>query len=92
MIEDDATTGPYVVSGLREEGHTADLVTDGRAGLLQATAADYDVLVIDRMLPGLDGLSLIKTLRGAGVRTPAIMLTALSGVDDRIDGLEAGGG
>ncbi len=90
VIEDDATTGPYVQAGLREEGHTADLVTGGREGLLQATASDYDVLIIDRMLPGLDGLSLIKTLRGAGVRTPAIMLTALSGVNDRIEGLEAG--
>ncbi|MCF6429898.1 MULTISPECIES: winged helix-turn-helix domain-containing protein [unclassified Leisingera] len=90
VMEDDTTTGPYVATGLREEGHSVDLVTDGREGLLQANAADYDVLIIDRMLPGLDGLSLIKTLRGAGLRTPAIMLTALSGVNDRIDGLEAG--
>ncbi len=90
VMEDDTTTGPYVATGLREEGHSVDLVTDGREGLLQANAADYDVLIIDRMLPSLDGLSLIKTLRGAGVRTPAIMLTALSGVNDRIDGLEAG--
>ncbi|MBQ4824294.1 response regulator transcription factor [Leisingera sp. HS039] len=90
VMEDDTTTGPYVATGLREEGHSVDLVTDGREGMLQANAADYDVLIIDRMLPGLDGLSLIKTLRGAGLRTPAIMLTALSGVNDRIDGLEAG--
>ncbi|MEP1331048.1 response regulator transcription factor [Pseudophaeobacter sp.] len=90
VIEDDKTTGPFVAKGLRQEGHTVDLVANGRDGLLQATTADYDILVLDRMLPGLDGLSLIKTLRGAGQRTPAIMLTALSGVEDRIEGLEAG--
>lgn len=90
VIEDDKTTGPYVAKGLREEGHTVDLVTSGRAGLVQATTTKYDILVLDRMLPELDGLTLIKTLRGAGQRTPAIMLTALSGVEDRIEGLEAG--
>lgn len=90
VVEDDKTTGPYVAAGLREEGHTVDLLTNGREGLVQAAAADYDVLVLDRMLPDLDGLSLIKTLRGAGNRTPAIMLTAVSGVNDRIEGLEAG--
>lgn len=90
VLEDDKTTGPYVAKGLREEGHTVDLVANGREGLLQATTCEYDILVLDRMLPDLDGLSLIKTLRGAGNRTPAIMLTALSGVEDRIDGLDAG--
>ncbi|EBA15343.1 two-component response regulator [Roseobacter sp. SK209-2-6] len=90
VVEDDKTTGPYVAAGLREEGHTVDLLANGREGLVQAAAADYDVLVLDRMLPDLDGLSLIKTLRGAGNRTPAIMLTAVSGVNDRIEGLEAG--
>ncbi len=90
VIEDDRTTGPYVASGLRQEGYTVDLVGNGREGLLQATTTEYDILVLDRMLPGLDGLTVIKTLRGAGNKTPAIMLTALSGVDDRIEGLEAG--
>ncbi|MFC3119636.1 winged helix-turn-helix domain-containing protein [Jhaorihella thermophila] len=91
VIEDDATTGSYVAEGLREEGHVVDLVENGRDGLIQATAGDYDVLVVDRMLPGLDGLALIKTLRGAGVMTPALFLTSLGGVDDRIEGLNAGG-
>ncbi|MBL4768177.1 MAG: response regulator transcription factor [Rhodobacteraceae bacterium] len=90
VVEDDKTTGPYIASGLREEGHTVDLVEDGKDGLIQATTADYDVLVIDRMLPGLDGLTLLKTLRGAKNKTPALMLTALSGVSDRIEGLDAG--
>lgn len=90
VVEDDKTTGPYIASGLREEGHIVDLVDDGKDGLIQATTADYDVLVIDRMLPGLDGLTLLKTLRGAKNKTPALMLTALSGVGDRIEGLDAG--
>lgn len=90
VVEDDKTTGPYIASGLREEGHTVDLVADGKDGLIQATTSDYDVLVIDRMLPGLDGLTLLKTLRGAKNKTPALMLTALSGVGDRIEGLQAG--
>lgn len=90
VIEDDKTTGPYVAKGLREEGHSVDLIANGRDGLVQATTMEYDVLILDRMLPGLDGLTLIKTLRAAGERTPAIMLTALSGVEDRIEGLEAG--
>lgn len=91
VIEDDRTTGSYVAEGLREEGHVVDLVENGRDGLIQATAGDYDVLVVDRMLPGLDGLALIKTLRGAGVMTPTLFLTSLGGVDDRIEGLNAGG-
>lgn len=90
VIEDDKTTGPYVAKGLREEGHIVDLIANGRDGLVQATTTEYDILILDRMLPGLDGLTLIKTLRAAGQRTPAIMLTALSGVEDRIEGLEAG--
>ena len=91
VIEDDRTTGSYVAEGLREEGHVVDLIENGRDGLIQATAGAYDVLVVDRMLPGLDGLALVKTLRGAGVMTPALFLTSLGGVDDRIEGLNAGG-
>ncbi|MBC6441634.1 MAG: response regulator transcription factor [Rhodobacteraceae bacterium] len=90
VVEDDTTVGDYVAVGLREEGHTVDLVTDGRDGLLCATGATYDVLVVDRMLPGLDGMSLLKGLRGAGIQTPALFLTAMGGVDDRIEGLNAG--
>ncbi len=91
VIEDDATTGTYIARGLREEGHTVDLVEDGREGLIQATSRVYDVLVVDRMLPKVDGLSLVKTLRGAGNRTPVLFLTAMGSVEDRIGGLNAGG-
>ena len=90
VIEDDQTTGNYIADGLREEGHVVDLIKDGRDGLIHATTGDFDVLVVDRMLPGLDGLAIIRTLRGAGNLTPSIFLTALGGVDDRIEGLNAG--
>lgn len=91
VIEDDKTTAAYIAEGLREEGHSVDLVEDGREGLIQAIVGTYDVLVVDRMLPGLDGLSIVKTLRGARNRTPVLILTALGGVDDRIEGLNSGG-
>ena len=91
VIEDDATTGTYIARGLREEGHAVDVMRDGRDGLIQATGADYDVLIVDRMLPEVDGLTLVKTLRGAGNTTPVLFLTAMGAVDDRIDGLNAGG-
>jgi len=91
VVEDDATTGSYIARGLREEGHTVDLVTDGRDGLVQATGGTYDVMVVDRMLPQVDGMTLVKTLRAAGNRTPVLFLTSLGSVDDRIDGLNAGG-
>jgi len=91
VIEDDRTTGDYILQGLRQEGHVADLCRSGREGLIAAQASDFDVLVVDRMLPDLDGLSLVRTLRAAKNLTPAIFLTALGGVDDRIEGLNAGG-
>lgn len=91
VIEDDAATRDFVAKGLREEGHSVDVAEDGKAGLLTASLHDYDVMVVDRMLPGLDGLALVKTLRGAGNATPALFLTALGGVSDRITGLNAGG-
>ncbi|MBS1303853.1 response regulator transcription factor [Loktanella sp. SALINAS62] len=90
VVEDDPTTGAYIVRGLREEGHTVDHVTDGRAGLVQATGANHDVLVVDWMLPEIDGLTLVQTLRGAGNATPVLFLTAMGSVDDRIAGLNAG--
>ncbi|MBR9864416.1 MAG: response regulator transcription factor [Rhodobacteraceae bacterium] len=90
VIEDDKTTGDYVAHGLREEGHTVDLIENGRDGLIRASTSDYDILVVDRMLPDLDGLSIVKTLRGAKNLTPVLFLTSLGGVDDRIDGLNAG--
>lgn len=90
IIEDDATTGAYIARGLREEGFVVDLVDDGKEGLIAATAGTYDVIVLDRMLPEVDGLSVLKTLRGAGNTTPVLLLTALGDVDDRIEGLHAG--
>jgi two-component system OmpR family response regulator len=91
VIEDDVTTGTYIARGLREEGHVVDLMDDGRAGLLAATGGGYDVLIVDRMLPNVDGLTLVKTLRGAGSTTPVLFLTAMGSVEDRIGGLNAGG-
>lgn len=91
VVEDDRTTGAYIAEGLREEGHSVDLIGDGTEGLIQASVGAYDVLIVDRMLPGLDGVSVVKTLRGAKNRTPVLFLTALGGVDDRIEGLNSGG-
>lgn len=91
VVEDDETTGAYIARGLREEGQTVDLVANGREALIQATSAPYDVLIVDRMVPELDGMALVRTLRGAGNQTPIIFLTSLGSVEDRIDGLTAGG-
>ena len=85
VIEDDRTTGDYILQGLRQEGHVADLCRDGRDGLITAQTSDFDVLVVDRMLPDLDGLSLVRTLRAAKNLTPALFLTALGGVDEHVD-------
>lgn len=90
VIEDDATTGRYIARGLREEGHIVDLVADGREGLIAATAGGHDVLILDRMLPQVDGLTLLKTLRGAGSTVPVLLLTSMGDVEDRIEGLRAG--
>jgi two-component system OmpR family response regulator len=91
LIEDDSETANYVAGGLREHGHVVDVATSGRDGLFHASEGSYDLLIVDRMLPGLDGVRIVKTLRGAGVQTPALFLTALAGVDDRVEGLNAGG-
>lgn len=91
VVEDDKKTADYVAQGMSEAGHVCDIVEDGRNALFQAGHEQYDVLVVDRMLPGLDGLSLVKAVRAAGIGTPAIFLTSVSGVDDRVEGLEAGG-
>ena len=90
VIEDDKTTGAYIADGLRTEGHSVDLIESGKDGLIQASVGTYDVMIVDRMLPGLDGVSLVRTLRGAKNRTPVLFLTALGGVDDRIEGLNSG--
>src|ERR1700709_1565635 len=91
IIEDDRESADYLVKAFREVGHVADLASDGEEGLSLADSGDYDVLVIDRMLPKRDGLSVIGTLREKGNRTPALILSALGQVDDRIKGLRAGG-
>ena len=90
-IEDDPDTAAYVIKGLEEEGHTIDHTIDGRDGIAQAMGETYDVMIVDRMLPGLDGMMIVKTVRAAGHKVPVIFLTALGGVDDRVDGLDAGG-
>ena len=91
VIEDDQETTDYIVRGLRQHGHVVDHAANGRDGLFLASAAEHDVLIVDRMLPGIEGLGLVRTLRGAGVRTPVLFLTALGGVGDRVHGLDAGG-
>jgi two-component system OmpR family response regulator len=91
LIEDDLETASYVAAGLREQGHVVDLAGDGREGLLLASTCPYDVAIVDRMLPGFDGLAIVQTIRGAGVQTPVLFLTTMSGVDDRVEGLNAGG-
>src|SRR5262249_7410278 len=90
VIEDDRDTAEYLAKGLRHEGHVVELVHNGRDGLHLATSKAYDVAIVDRMLPGIDGLGLVRTVRGAGVKTPILILTALGGIDDRVEGLEAG--
>jgi two-component system OmpR family response regulator len=90
IVEDDAETADYLAGGLRELGHTVDVARNGRDGLFLAAGEPYDVAVVDRMLPQLDGLAMVKTLRGAGVKVPVLFLTAVGGIDDRVQGLEAG--
>ena len=91
LIEDDQETSAYVARGLREQGHVVDLAATGRDGLFLATDGGHDVLIVDRMLPGLDGIGLVQALRGTGVKAPVLFLTALGGVGDRVRGLDAGG-
>jgi two-component system OmpR family response regulator len=91
VIEDDAETASYIANGMKEHGHVVDVAATGRDGLFLASAESYDLMIVDRMLPELDGLSIVKTIRGAGLRTPVLFLTALGGVDDRVTGLDAGG-
>jgi two-component system OmpR family response regulator len=91
LIEDDAKAAAHLCEGLAPEGYDVHVVPDGRTGLFEAASGGFSVLIIDRMLPGLDGLTLLRTLRGAGVQTPALFLTALGGLDDRLEGLRAGG-
>jgi two-component system, OmpR family, response regulator len=91
LVEDDTVTAGYAARGLSEAGHICDVLADGSDGLFQATRETYDVIVADRMLPGLDGLRMVRAMRAAGVKTPVLFLTAMGGIDDRVEGLEAGG-
>ncbi len=91
VIEDDVSAAAYMAKGLEESGHAIDVAHDGKNGLLFAATNDYDILVVDRMLPGLDGLGLVKTLRATGNTTPVLFLSALGQVDNRVEGLRAGG-
>lgn len=90
IIEDDSETSAFIVRGLSELGHQVVAATDGRDGLFHATEDGFDAMVIDRMLPGLDGLSLVRALRAAGNTTPVLLLTAIGGIADRVEGLESG--
>ena len=91
LVEDDAEAAAYAAKGLREAGHVVEHALDGETGLRMATAGDYDAYVIDRMLPKMDGLTLLSHQRDGGDETPALFLSALGEVDDRVSGLKAGG-
>ena len=90
VVEDDPQTAAFLGKGLREEGHAVDHAGNGKDGLFLASTESYDAIVLDRMLPGLDGLTVLRTLRGAGNRTPVLLLSALGDVDHRVEGLRAG--
>jgi two-component system OmpR family response regulator len=91
VIEDDEDVATYIAKGLTEQGHVVDRALNDRDGLVLAASDTYDILVVDRMLPVLDGLAIVKTIRGAGVKTAVLFLTAIDGIDDRVEALEAGG-
>jgi two-component system OmpR family response regulator len=90
LIEDDSQTAEYIAKGLREHGHVVDKADNGRDGLYMATGEPYDVMIVDRHLPKMDGLSLVRAARASGTRTPVLFLTTMGGVDDKVAGLEAG--
>jgi two-component system OmpR family response regulator len=91
VVEDDIDVADYVTKGLREVGYTVEHVADGRDGLYLASSSTFDGVIMDRMLPGMDGLSVVKALRAAGVETPILILSALGQLDERVLGLRAGG-
>jgi two-component system OmpR family response regulator len=90
LVEDDPHTAGFIAKGLREDGHSVDHAGKGRDGLFLATTETYDAIVLDRMLPQVDGMTVLRTLRGASNRTPALLLTALGEVEHRVEGLRAG--
>jgi len=91
IVEDDLEAAAYLVKGLKESGYVVDHVADGREALYRVAAETYDALVVDRMLPGVDGLTIVRTMRTAGNLAPVLILSALGDVDDRVKGLKAGG-
>jgi two-component system OmpR family response regulator len=91
IVEDDKEAAAYLKRALSEVGHTVDVASTGRSGLMLAAGESYDVIILDRMLPEIDGLAILRTIRASGVKTPVLLLTALGGIDDRVEGLEAGG-
>lgn len=91
LIEDDADTAAYIIEGVRQLGHVFDHVRDGERGMKAAVNERYELAIVDRMLPGIDGLSIVKAMRAAGVVTPVLFLSTLGGLDDRVVGLESGG-
>jgi two-component system OmpR family response regulator len=91
LVEDDAETAAYVANGLRQAGYTVQHCADGRDVIFTSGEVNFDLLIVDRMLPHLDGLSIVQLLRKQGLHTPVLMLSALGTVDDRVDGLQAGG-
>ena len=91
IVEDDKESAAYLKRALVEVGHTVDHAADGRDGLMLAAGETYDVVILDRMLPSVDGVTILRTMRASGVNTPVLLLTALGGIDDRVEGLDAGG-
>ena len=90
LVEDDATTADYIAKGLAEEGFTIDRAEDGREGLFMATEASHDAIILDRILPGMDGMAVLAALRAAGIETPVMILSALATADERVKGLTSG--
>ena len=90
IVEDDSETLSFIRKGFQEDGHVVDTASDGTEGLLMASTSTYDLLVLDRMLPGIDGLSVVRTLRATKTKIPIIILSAMSEVEQRVEGLEAG--
>ena len=91
VVEDDREAAAFLVKGLKESGHAVDHAADGREGLMLATTERFDAIVLDRMLPGMDGLAIVAALRASDNATPVLILSALDQVDDRVRGLKAGG-
>ncbi len=91
VIEDDREAAAFLLKGLKESGHTVDHAEDGRQGLFLATSERFDAMIIDRMLPGMDGLAIVAAMRASDNQTPVLILSALDAVDDRVRGLKAGG-